>query len=85
MKKLNENHKKNISLSRKNRIWINNGVKNTFIKNEDFLKYKNAGWIRGKLKIDKFWITNGLENKLVSVKEYDEIYKNMGYLKGRKI
>ncbi len=85
MKKLSEEHKRNISKSRSNRIWINNGIKNTFIQNEDFLKYKNAGWRRGKLKINKFWITNGLQNILVDQNQYDEKYKNLGYLRGRKI
>ncbi len=71
--------------SQYNTLWINNGSVNKKISKANVTEYTNNNWQVGRLintkppsAKGKYWITNGIESKLVAPKDIPE-----GWWKGR--
>ena len=79
---------KNVRQNLLNRHWVNNGVQNKYIYNEQLEYYKNQGYKPGRIlsnatKIDKIFICNllTLETKQIDVQDLSK-YETLGFTKG---
>lgn len=84
--KSNESRKKKSDYA-KNRLWVNNNIKNKFITKEELEYYLSIGYKRGFLcnktsMKGRAWINNKEINKLIKIDEL-EYYLNNGWTKGR--
>jgi len=51
--KISQERKDKISLESKDRVWINNGVTNKFVKQDTLQEYIEKGYVYGRLKLKK--------------------------------
>ena len=72
----------------KERVWINNGTVNQFIKSSKVEQYLFNGWKIGRMPLKTHnrnknrWINNTLENKHVHINDLESYFKK-GWVRGR--
>lgn len=62
---ITDEYRNNMSLVKKNTIWINNGINEFMIHKNDFLPDNFKYGRISNFNKNKIWINNGLENKMV--------------------
>lgn len=84
-----EETRAHLSEIKRGRAWINNGQISKHIKNEEYTKYMNNGWVDGRINVNhiktnknKVLVNNGIMNKLILASDLEE-YISSGWNRGR--